>query len=125
MNTDNQTDFFSPIFEGWRVTTLSISITSLVVLVLAEILTLFVIQYDLQVNRRTTLLTKLNVTAQWMFVFYAPVQLVDTIRSNMALKLKYRIMAIRSKYFIPYLGLHLGIPSIHGSAKLTSTTDLS
>ena len=109
MNTNNQTDFFSPIFKGWRVTTLSVSITSLVVLVLAEFLTLFVIQYDLQVNRRTTLLTKLNVTAQWMFVFYGPVQLVDTIRSNMTLKLIHRIMAIKSQNFL-YLRFALGNP---------------
>ena len=82
-NKTSSEDYFAPIFysSDFSHVSVAVALTSQGLSIIAVLLTLVVNQYDSSINRRSTLLTKFNYDVNWTFVFYTPIQLIDTVRS--------------------------------------------
>ena len=78
------TDHFWPLFDKWSV---AVAAVSFLVSIFAIWVSLITVRYESEFNRRATLLSKFNVTMQWLFIFWMPAQLVDTFRFTTGLQI--------------------------------------
>ena len=77
-------DYFWPLFDQWSRVVAAVSLS---VSLFAIGVSLVIVKYDSEFNPRGTLLSKFNVTMQWLFIFWMPAQLVDTFRFTTGLQI--------------------------------------